>query len=106
MENTDLLTSGSLRDENAKALTYRVRGIPNGLDRAGAKSLLLVALEIQDVTIDSLAAASSKQVAYNQNSREALEAQGLGYQQVSMAGICARSFNDRGYPFRRLHPTT
>ncbi|CAF9930096.1 MAG: hypothetical protein ALECFALPRED_004516 [Alectoria fallacina] len=63
MESTDLPTSGSLKDENAKVLTYRVRGIPNGLDKAGAKSLLLAALETQNVTIESLAAASSNQVA-------------------------------------------
>lgn len=63
MGNIDVRRSESLENENARALTYRVRGIPNGLDKAGAKSLLLAALEIEDVTIDSLAAASSKQVA-------------------------------------------
>lgn len=40
-------------------LTYRVRGIPNGLDKDGAETLLQAAI----VIIDSLAAASSKQVA-------------------------------------------
>lgn len=60
MEVFGLSMSRSLEDENVKALTYRVRGIPNGLDKAGAKDLLLAALEAQDVTVDSLATASSK----------------------------------------------
>ena len=44
-------------------LTYRVRGIPNGLDKGGAETLLQAAFRTNNVIIDSLAAASSKQVA-------------------------------------------
>lgn len=91
MDNTDLPTSGSLKDENAKALTYRIRGIPNGLDKAGAKSLLLVALETQDVTIDSLAAARSKQVATIRVPGKPLKLKGWGTSksqwQVSARGV-------------------
>ena len=60
---TDLSRTDRLEDDDIKALTYRVRGIPYGLDKAGAQSLLQAALETEDVTIDSLAAGSSKQVA-------------------------------------------
>ena len=42
-------------DYESRILTYRVRGIPGHVDTADAKALLLAALEIQDVIIDSLA---------------------------------------------------
>lgn len=56
MEDTGLLRPNSSEDERAKVRTYRIRGIPNGLDKIGAKSLLLAALKTYDVIIDSLAA--------------------------------------------------
>lgn len=61
--NFDLSRNDRLEDDEPKALTYRVRGVPFGCDKAGAKGLLQAALETQDVTVDSLAAGSSKQVA-------------------------------------------
>ena len=63
METIGRPRSGSLGHEITRALTYRVRGIPNGLDKAGAMDLLLAALETHDVIIDSLTAARSKQIA-------------------------------------------
>lgn len=42
-------------DHESKILTYPVRGIPGHIDTADAKALLLAALEIQDLFIDSLA---------------------------------------------------
>lgn len=91
MEYTGLPTSGSLEDENTKALTYRVRGVPNGLDRAGAKSLLLAALQTQDLTIHSLAAAKSKQVATIRIPGKPLKLKGWGTSrrqwQVSARGV-------------------
>ena len=52
-------------DHESKILTYRVRGIPGHIDIADAKALLLAALEIQELFIDSLAhiRAGGKQVA-------------------------------------------
>lgn len=61
--NFDLSRTDRLGDDDPKALTYRVRGVPFGLDKAGAKGLLQAALETQDVSVDSLAAGGSKQVA-------------------------------------------
>ena len=63
MCDIDLEKSGSREDGKTKTLTYRVRGIPSGLDKAGAQSLLQAALGTRDLIIDSLAAATSKQVA-------------------------------------------
>ena len=63
MSDIDLKNSGSGEDGKVKTLTYRVRGIPSGLDKAGAQSLLQAALGTRDLIIDSLAAATSRQVA-------------------------------------------
>ena len=63
MGDIDLEKSGSREDEKTKTLTYRVRGIPSRLDKAGAQSLLQAALDTRDVIIDSLASATLRQVA-------------------------------------------
>ena len=57
------MTLGSGGDGKIKTLTYRVRGIPSGLDKVGTQSLLQAALGTRDLIIDSLAAATSRQVA-------------------------------------------
>ena len=91
MEIAGISISRSQEDKNAKALTYRVRGIPSGLDKAGAKDLLLAALEVQDVTIDSLATASLKQVATIRVPGKPLKLKGWGNSkrqwQVSARGV-------------------
>ena len=38
--------------------TFRVRGIPHGLDVEGAKTLLCASLELEDLSIDSLISSS------------------------------------------------
>lgn len=63
LDTFDLSKTDRLEDNDPKAMAYRVRGVPFGFDKAGAKSLLQEALETEDVTVDSLAAGSSKQVA-------------------------------------------
>lgn len=45
-------------DEVSKLLTYRVRGIPLRLDRAGTKTLLEESLDTQGIELDSLSASS------------------------------------------------
>ena len=50
-------------EEDSKALTYRVRGLPLEFDRAEARTFLLAALNIQNVLVDSLARDGVKQVA-------------------------------------------
>ena len=63
MGDIDLENSGSREDEKTKELTYRVRGIPSQLDKAGPQSLLQAALGTRDLIIDSWAAATPRQVA-------------------------------------------
>ena len=87
----DLENPGCRGDEKAKTLTYRVRGIPSGLDKAGAQSLLQDALGTRSsrgLIIDSLAAASSRQVATVRLSGRPEKLNGCKRQwQVSARGI-------------------
>lgn len=87
----DLLRTNRVEDDDQKALTYRVRGVPFGFDKAGVKDLLQAALEAQDVTVDSLAAGSSKQVATIRVAGKPLKLEGWGSSkrqwQVSARGV-------------------
>lgn len=46
-----------------KALTYRMRGIPDGYNKIAARTVLLAALLVKDVFVGSLASDGPKQVA-------------------------------------------
>ena len=56
MEKLSLRRPGSSKD--VRALTYRARGIPQGLDVEGARTLLCASLEAEVFSLDSLAASS------------------------------------------------
>ena len=58
MEKTPSRTPGSIED--LKNVTFRVRGIPHGLDIEGVRTLLCTSLEAKTLSLDSLAASSNR----------------------------------------------